>query len=59
MEISRLKMLILHIQREIKCIHNIYGIHCAGEDSNQVIVVQKLAQKGSLRDELYQVLIDL
>ena len=36
-------------------IHAIYGIHDAGEDSNQVIVVQQLAQKGSLKDLLYQV----
>ena len=36
-------------------IHSIHGLYPAGSDQSQVIVVEQLQEKGSLRDKLYGV----
>ena len=38
-------------------IHSIHGLYPAGSDQSQVIVVEQLQEKGSLRDKLYGVTI--
>ena len=36
-------------------IHHVHGLYPAGRDQSQVIVVEQLQEKGSLRDKLYGV----